>query len=87
MDSIPVLFDPSSQLPRFPQLQAMEQVQSGPTSYPCVADVMYIQQQFAAGAPPSLVVSMLVPVSCHPLAVVPVSAGPMKFSGRTWTND
>lgn len=62
MDSIPILFDPSSQLPRFPQV--MEQVQSLHTSYPCVADVGYIQQQFAAGAPPSLVVSAVVALSC-----------------------
>lgn len=54
--SIPIMFDPSSQLPRFSHPSAVDQGQSGPVTYPCVADVMYIQQQFAAGAPPSLVV-------------------------------
>lgn len=49
-------YDPSSQLPRFPMTQVMDQ---GPVSFPAVADVMYIQQQFAAGAPPSLVVSVV----------------------------
>ena len=62
-----VTYDPSSQLPRPQLLSSLDTTQSSPSiTYPCQADVMYIQQQFAAGAPPSLVVSVpLVPNPSH----------------------
>ena len=58
-NNIPVSFDITSQLPRIPQQlldqQIQQQLQSNVT-YPCVADVMYIQQQFTNGSAPTLVI-------------------------------
>ena len=54
-------FDISSQFPRIPQqileLQIQQQLQAqANVTYPCVADVMYIQQQFTNQAPPTLII-------------------------------